>query len=284
MVAKIQIITDSMTDVPQDIIDKYQIKVIPLKVYFGDKEYRDGIDLTYPEFYKKLSESKDLPKSAQVTPAEFVEAFEQVMAEGKEILCINGSSRASGTYQSAFLAKKEIGCEKLKVFDTMSLSCGGGLFVYEAAKMVEAGATMYEILDRLDDLKPKVDHIFTVDTLEYLKKGGRLSPMKAAIAGILNIKPILTVTNGLVEQLNKARGNKNVMSKIMELAKQRGGDLSNKTVALAHAHSADPEKLEELKQEVLAELKPKELIVREIGCTIGVHTGPGAWGVFYFRD
>jgi len=283
MASKIQIITDSITDVPKDIVDKYQIKVIPLKVNFGEEEYRDSVDLTSSEFYKKLSEAKDLPKTSQITPPEFLEAFKQGLAEGKEILCINGSSRASGTHQSAVIAKSELSDEKVEVFDTMNLCFGGGIFVYEAAKMVEAGAAMEEILERLNTLRPKADAIFTVDTLEYLKKGGRLKPMKAMIANILNIRPILTIVDGLVETLDKARGSKKITHKIIELAKQRGGDFSNKTIGLAIA-APTLERIEALKQEIIAELNPKEIVVAEIGCTVGTHTGPGAWGLFYYKD
>lgn len=277
----IQIITDSMTDVPQDIRDRYQIKVVPLKVHFGDEEYRDGVDLTYPEFYKKLSESKELPRTSQITPPEFVEVFKESLAEGKEVLCINGSSRASGTYQSAVLAKNELDSDKIDVIDTLGLSFGGGMLVYEAAKMAEDGAARQEIVEHLNNLRPRVDHIFTVDTLEYLKKGGRLNPMKATIANILNIKPILTVVDGLVEPLDKVRGSKKVIQKMIELAKQRGGDFTSKTVALAHA--IIPDKVEMFKEEVAAELKPKEIIVTEIGCTIGTHAGPGTLAIFYYK-
>ncbi|WP_028307917.1 DegV family protein [Desulfitibacter alkalitolerans] len=278
---KIQIITDSMTDVPQDIRDRYRIMVVPLKVHFGDEEYKDGVDLTYPEFYKKLSEARDLPRTSQITPPEFLEVFRQGLAEGKEILCINGSSRASGTHQSAVLAKKELDSDKIDVIDTLGLSFGGGMLVYEAAKMAEAGAARQEIVEQLNSLRPKVDHIFTVDTLEYLKKGGRLNPMKATIANILNIKPILTVVDGLVEPLDKVRGSKKVIHKMIELAKQRGGDFSNKTVALAHA--IIPEKVEVFKEEVADVLKPREIIVAEIGCTIGTHAGPGTLAIFYYK-
>ena len=282
MVSKIQIVTDSIIDVPRDIRDKYHIKVIPLKMHFGEEEYRDGVDLTYSEFYKKLSEAKDLPKTSQVTPSEFVEVFKQGLAEGKEILCINGSSRASGTHQSAIIAKNELGGDKIEVFDTMNLCLGGGMYVYEAAKMVENGATMQEILEQLNILKLKIDGVFTVETLEFLKKGGRLKPMKAIIANILNIRPILTIADGLVETLDKARGSKKVSNKIMKLAKQRGGDFTDKTIGLAVA-APTPERIEALKQVIVAELNPKEIIVAEVGCIVGTHAGPGTWGLFYIR-
>ncbi|KUO50281.1 MAG: fatty acid-binding protein DegV [Desulfitibacter sp. BRH_c19] len=279
--SKIQVITDSLTDIPKDIIDKYDIKIVPLKIHFGEEEYIDGVDLSYPDFYKKLTQIKELPKTSQVTPPAFVEVFQKALDEGKEILCINGSSRASGTHQSAVLAKAELSNAQIDVVDTMGLSFGGGLVVYEAAKMAEAGIKRQEIVQKIEELKPKVDHLFTVDTLENLKKGGRLKPMKATIANILNIKPILTVVDGLVEPLDKVRGSKKVIQKMIDLAKERGGNFADKTLALAHANS--PDKVELFRQEVIKQLNPKEMIITEIGCTIGTHAGPGTLAIFYFR-
>ncbi len=278
---KIQIITDSMTDIPQNIAEHYDIIVVPLKIHFGDKEFRDGVDLTYQEFYEKLEHVKELPKTSQINPSTFYEVFKQSLDAGKEILCINGSSKASGTYQSAVAAKNDLKSDLISIVDTMSLSFGAGLLVYEAAKMVEAGSSREDIVEKLIALKSKVDHIFTVDTLDYLKMGGRLNPMKATIANILNIKPILTVVDGLVEPLDKTRGSKKVISKMIELAKQRGGDFSDKTVALAHANV--PDKVEAFKNKVEEELNPREIIIADIGCTIGTHAGPGTLAIFYYR-
>ncbi|SDK70336.1 DegV family protein [Natronincola ferrireducens] len=277
----IQIITDSMTDVPKYLVDKYNIIVIPLTIHFEDGEYRDGVDLTGEEFYKKLTEVKELPQTSQVTPNTFMNVFREVLEAGKEIICINGSSKASGTHQAAVLAKQELETDKIDVFDTMGLCFGGGFFVYEAAKMAIEGGTREEILTKLDKMKSNIDHIFTVDTLEYLKKGGRLNPMKATIATILNVKPILTVEDGLVESLDKVRGTKKVIGKMVELAKNRGGDFSQKTVAIAHANT--PVKADELKETVEKELNPKEVIITEIGCTIGTHAGPGTLAIFYSK-
>lgn len=280
--SKIQIITDSMIDIPKDIIEKHNIIVVPLTIIFGDKEYRDGVDLTNSQFYEKLSQSEELPKTSQISPNAFMEIFEKVLNEGNKVLCINGSSRASGTHQSAVIAKNSLESENVEVFDTMGLSFGGGLFVYEAVKMVEDGKKLNEIINRLNEMKLNVDHIFTVDTLEYLKKGGRLNPMKATIATMLNIKPILTVVDGLVEPLDKVRGSKKVVGKMIELAKERGVNFEDKVVGISHANC--PETLEKLKDQVLKELNPMELLVTEIGCTIGTHAGPGTLAIFYVVD
>ncbi|MFW5649636.1 MAG: DegV family protein [Candidatus Alkaliphilus sp. MAG34] len=275
----IQIITDSMADMPKDVLDKYNIMVMPLTIIFGDEEYRDGIDLTNAQFYEKLSQSKDLPKTSQMSPNKFIEVFEKVLNEGKDVLCINGSSKASGTFQSAVVAKSSLGNDKIEVFDTMALSLGAGIFVYEAAKMAAEGKDLKEIVEYLNTIKGNVDHIFTVDTLEYLKKGGRLNPMKATIATMLNIKPILTVVDGLVEPLDKVRGSKKVIGKMIELAKERGKTFENKVIGISHASSEDTVNL--LKEQIMKELKPKEIMIKEIGCTIGTHAGPGTLAMFY---
>ncbi len=279
---KIQIITDSMLDIPKDVIEKHNIIMVPLTIIFGDEEYRDGIDLTGSQFYEKLSKSTDLPKTSQITPNTFVDVFKKVLNEGNEILYINGSSRASGTHQSSLIAKESLESEKIHIFDTMGLSLGGGLFVYEAAKMVEQGKNVNEIIDKMTEMKSKVNHIFTVDTLEYLKKGGRLNPMKATIATMLNIKPILTVKDGLVEPLDKVRGSKKVIGKMIEIAKERGINFEDKVIGISHADSADTIAI--LKEQVEKELNPKELLISEIGCTIGTHAGPGTLAIFFVAE
>lgn len=277
---KIQIVIDSMIDMPKDILQKYNIMVVPLTIIFGDKEYKDGVDLTNAQFYEKLLQSKDLPKTSQISPSTFMDIFNEALEEGREVLCINGSSKASGTYQSAVIAKGAlVNKEAVEVFDTMALSFGAGIFVYEAAKLVAEGKSLKEIMEHLNSMKSKVDHIFTVDTLEYLKKGGRLNPMKATIATMLNIKPILTVVDGLVEPLDKVRGSRKVIGKMVELAKERGKTFENKVIGISHANCKDTSEL--LKEQVEKELKPNKILVTEIGCTVGTHAGPGTLAIFY---
>lgn len=277
--SNIQIITDSMTDVPKEIVDKYHIIVVPLTVTFGDDQFLDGFDISSQEFYKKLEDSEELPKTSQVPPSKFIEVFKKTLDQGKEIICINGSSKASGTYQSAMLAKNELETDQITLIDSLGLCFGAGMLVYEAAKLADEGLGRQEITERVLELVSKVDHIFTVDTMDNLKKGGRINPMKASIATMLNIKPILTVVDGLVEPLDKVRGSKKVISKMIDIAQERGLDFTDKTVCIAHAESLD--RLNELKQSVIEELNPKELIVAEIGCTIGTHCGKGTLAIFY---
>ncbi len=280
--SNIQIITDSMTDVPKALAEKYNIKILPLTIIFEEEEYKDGVDLSYEEFYTRLKTEKELPKTSQISPIVFKEAFQEALKEGKEIICINGSSRASGTHQSALLAKQDIESDLVDVVDTMSLSIGAGLVVIEAARLAAEGLERSAIVEKIRSRQEAVEHIFTVDTLEFLKKGGRINPMRALVGGMLNLKPILTVKEGLVESLDKVRGSRKVIGKMVELAKEKGGDFTGKTVAIAHANS--PEKLSELREEVIKHLNPKEIIETDIGCTIGTHAGPGTLAVFFYKE
>ena len=278
----IQLITDSMTDIPRSLAEKHGIKIVPLTIFFGEEAYLDGVELTSEAFYQRLSQSETLPSTSQVTPAAFQAVFEEALAAGKQVLCINASSKASGTHQSALIAKKAIGSPDIRVVDTMGLSMGAGLTVLETARRLELGATLDEAADFAASFASHVTHLFTVDTVKYLQKGGRINPGKALMANILNIKPILTVSDGLVDPLDKVRGSKKVIEKMLELAQQHQPDFSGKTMVIAHSNV--PERAAALQQEVLETLKPKEIIIAEIGCTIGTHTGQGTLALFFHKD
>ncbi|OPJ55783.1 DegV family protein [Alkalithermobacter paradoxus] len=277
----IKIIADSLSDIPAQLVQEYDIEIVPLTIIFEDGEYKDRVDLSVDEFYQKLTTSSTLPRTSQITPAEFEAVFRKYLDEGREILYIGASSKASGTYQSSVIARSMLESDKIHTFDTMALSSGIGMLVIEAAKMAKEGKTVNEILEKLETMKEKIDHIFTVDTLEYLQKGGRLSATKAAIGTILNIKPILTVEDGLVKPLDQVRGKKKVLDKMIDIAKKRGEDFTDKTVMISHANNI--EIAEKLKEVVQNELNPKEIIIGEIGAGVGTHAGPGTAAIFYLR-
>lgn len=277
----IKIMTDSLSDIPLELREKYDITVLPLTIIFGEEEYKDGIDLTIDQFFTKLETAKNMPRTSQVTPLDFLIEIEKALNEGYQVMIINASSQASGTHQSALMAKNQLNTDDVTVFDTMALSYGCGMIVVEAAKMAKEGKTKEEILHKINDMKNRIDHIFSVDTLEFLKRGGRLSPAKAAIGTILNVKPILTIEDGVVDPLDKVRGTKKVIPKILELAQQRGLDKGVKSLCVGHG--GNPEGLEDLKDAIQKEFAPEEIITTEIGCTIGTHTGPGVLVIFYLR-
>ena len=267
----IKIVCDSMSDVPEIIIKKYDVEIVPLTVIFNGVEYIDGIDINNKQFYKMLRESEVMPKTSQVTYSQFKEVFEKYKDD--EVLYIGGSSSASGTYQSAVIAKND-GYENVHVFDTQNLSTGSALFVIKACEMREKGYSIEEIIENLNLLKGSEELIASVDTLEYLKKGGRISSTKAMIGNLLSIKPILTVENGLVSQKSQVRGKKHIYSELVKyMSDVYNKDLEGKTVILGCGDNE--EDLETLKNHLTEECKVKDVYNVNIGCGICSHAGPG---------
>ena len=271
----IKIICDSISDLPIEIIEKHDIEIIPLTVLFNGKEYLDGENLSNTEFYKMLRETDSMPKTSQATYAQFKSIFEKY--DDKEILYIAGSSSASGTYQSSIIAKND-GHDNVTVFDTQNLSIGSALFVIKACEMVEKGYSIKEIVSKLEELKNSEEVIFSVDNLEYLKMGGRISSTKAILGNLLSIKPILEVKDGLVAQKSQVRGKKQIYSTLVNsLVNKYGNDLSNRTIIIGAGDNEDDFNI--LKEALLKEATVKELYFVNIGCVICSHSGPGVVGI-----
>jgi DegV family protein with EDD domain len=273
----IKLICDSLSDIPNELIYKYDIHVVPLTVIFDGKEYIDGINLSKKEFYKMLRSSENMPKTSQCTYIQFKDVFEKYLNEGKDILYIGGSSAASGTFQSAMMAKNDLD-GNIYMVDTQSLSIGSGCFLLSAASMIERKEDIKDILNHLESLKESIKVLFTVDTLDYLQKGGRISLAKATIGNMLNIKPILAVEGGLVKPVNQVRGKKQVMSKMISLIKESfGEDLSNKNIILGFGDN--DRELDSFIEKLKEELSIEEVIKVNISTCICAHSGPGTLGI-----
>jgi len=271
----IKILCDSITDLPIEIIKKHNVDIVPLTVIFNEKEYLDRVDITNKEFYKMLRENETMPKTSQATYAQFVEFFEKYKDD--EILYLAGSSAASGTYQSAVLAKGDVDAN-ITIFDTLNLSLGSGTLVIKACEMVEQGLSVDEIVKNLENLRNDALVTFSVDTLEYLKKGGRISSTKAALGSLLNIKPILTVNDGLVVQKSQVRGKKQIFTNLVNsIVEKYGDDLTNKTIILGCGDNN--EDLETLRETLLKNTNVKNVYDVNIGCVICSHSGPGVVGI-----
>lgn len=273
----IKIVCDSLTDLPKELIEKYDIEVVPLSIIFNEKEYIDGIDMTKDEFYKMLRENESLPKTSQVTYMSFKNAFEKYTKDNIDVLYIGGSSNLSGTYQSGVMAKNDIE-GNVYTFDTLSASLGSVCIVLAAAELANEGKSIEEIIARLEVVRDNISLFFTVDTLEYLQKGGRISLTKATIGNMLNIKPIICLEDGLVKPLTQVRGKKQVVGKIVELIKEKHGeDLTNKRVVIGCGDNLSD--LELLKKKLAEELKVEDSIFINIGSCICAHTGPAVLGI-----
>ncbi|MGL4913646.1 MAG: DegV family protein [Romboutsia sp.] len=275
-----KIICDGIANMPKDLAEKYDIEVVPMTIMIDGKEYRET-EISDEEFYVLMRESKEMPKTSQATYVDFKEVFEKYTKEGKTILYIAGSSKSSGTYQSATLASKDIEGD-IHIFDSMSICFGCGMLVLEACKMNEEGFDMESIINKLNDLREKVFVSMSMNSLEYLKKGGRISNSKALVGNLLNIRPILTVKDGLIYQESQIRGNKKIIPALINRTREVcGQDFSDKTIAIACGDNIeDREKLKELVQE---EFNPKELILLTINPPMCSHSGPGFIGLTCFK-
>lgn len=278
----IKIICDSLSDITSEYIDKYDIEFMPLTIMMGDKQYKDRIDISGEEFYKVIREEKIIPKTSQVPFADFYNTFKKYIDEGKQVIYISAAANATGTYQSAVMAKNELESDDIFVVDSNTLCFGISVLLIKAGEMRDAGMSAKEIVDEIERIKDDVFVAFSCDDLEYLSKGGRISSTKAMLGTVLNIKPICVVNDGLVENVANARGKKNVASKMVDVAIENGvKDLSEQTVFVGY--SDDIKELERLEYVIRERLNPKEIKRIMIGCGIGTHGGPGTTGFICFK-
>lgn len=275
----IRIVTDSTADIPKYLVEKHNIIVLPLTVRFGDEEYRDGVDISEQEFYDKLSKSTSLPTTSQVAPSMFIDTYNSELKNGNSIISIHISSDFSGTYQSAVLARQSVDSHNVALIDSRSATLSLGMIVIKAAELVDKGLGLEEIVKEIEEYKKKVRIIIAVDTLKYLKMGGRLSGTQALIGDMLNIKPLLTIENGKVVLLEKARGQKKVISRIIEIIEERGRITENSRVGIVHAMC--PDTASELEGLIKEKFKDVEFYKNSVGSVIATHVGPGAFGVVF---
>ncbi len=278
----VKIICDSASDISLEQAKEWGVTVLPLKTIWEGKEYLDGVTMEPHEFYERLIETDELPTTSQVTPYEFQEAFKQVIEEKNTAVCLTVSSKLSGTYQSALIANEEVDYQ-IELVDTLNVTLGEHILLKRAVELRDQGKSAKEIAQILNEEKNKVRVIALLDTLEYLKKGGRVSGTAAFAGSVLNIKPVVGVVDGQVEVLGKARGSKNGNNKLMEQISLSGGVDFEKPFVLGYSGLSD-----DLLQKYIVdsshiyEEKTKELPIVPIGSSIGTHAGPGAIGVAFF--
>lgn len=275
---RVKIIVDSTVDLTQDI-RKQVSAVVPLCVRFGDKEYKDGVTITAEKFYEMLVSSEELPTTSQPTPADFADAYAKATADGSEVVVITISSRLSGTYQSATIAAEDFE-GKVFVLDSRTAAIGSGVLAAYALELVEQGLTGEEILNTLIEARKKVRLYAMVDTLEYLKKGGRLNAAVAVVGGLLNIKPLICLDDGEIKMVGTARGLKKAYAMLTQEASGNGGVDRSMPVMLAYTGGSD-ENLRKYMEEN-AQMWAPDTKTAIVGATIGVHVGPGAVAASFF--
>lgn len=279
----IHIVTDSTSDLTPEVLAAHfggaKIHVIPLTVHFGEEEYRDGVDLTTAEFYRKLTSGGAMPRTSQPSPAAFVDLYKEISQPGDVILSYHLSARLSGTIQSAALAARQIEDRTIEVIDTRSVSMGLALIAGRAAERAASGATPEEIVQESRELIAKQHIYFVVDTLEYLQRNGRIGKAQALVGGLLNVKPILTLDDGVVAPLEKVRGRSKARERLFERASSHAATGGATMGAVLQAAAAEDAKAF---ADRLHEAYGIRFPVIELGPTVGTHAGPGTLGVVVF--
>ena len=278
----VKFIIDSAADVIPSECEALGVTHLPLKVLFGDTEYADSVTLSHAEFFEKLTTDPNHPTTSQITPAEFEDAYARLTANGDEVVVLTISSKLSGTYQSAVIAADDY-AGKVFIVDTLSATVGERLLLLHGLSMARQGECAAAIAARLDELKNKIRIFATLDTLEYLKKGGRISATTAVVGGLLNIKPAIAVQDGVVESVGKARGSKAANALLRQLIEKAGGIDVTMPLCLAWSGSSDEnlKKFMEENADLWAGCGDNRNIA-SVGCVIGTHVGPGAVAVAFF--
>lgn len=277
---KTRIIVDSTSDLMPEI--REQVHVVPLTLRFGEEEFIDGVTIDHKTFYEKLVETDVFPSTSQAVPSAFEVEYDKARKAGESVVVITLASRLSGTYQSAVLAAEDY--ENIYVVDSTSVAIGGGILVELALRYLAEGMSAKEIAERLDEEKKKIVVVALVDTLEYLKKGGRISKTVAFAGSVLNIKPVISLTDGVINILGKARGSKMGNNLLMQEIEKAGGVDFDKPVLLGYTGLSDA-----LLQKYIADSKAiwekglAKVRYTTIGSTIGTHVGPGAVAVAFFK-
>lgn len=277
---KIRIYADNACDLDKPVLDKLGVKLFYMPVTINDKTYRDRLTISPPEFYKLISKPWVLPTSAQITPGEFQTEFQKAInANDDEIIYLSFSSKLSGTYQSACIARDMVDPDRITVIDSKSASVGYGLSVIRAARAVAQGMNKEEVIAEIEDNIRRIQHIFIVGQFDMLKRGGRVSATSAIVGDLLNIKLILHFVDGAIVPLEKVHGLKKAKKRMLEIMAERGYNLSEQLIGIDH--SADYQGALELKQIIADKFGCRNFIISEIGAAIGTHVGTGTYSVFF---
>ena len=275
----VSIITDSTSDLTAEELQALNVHMIHMRVIFEDGVYTDGVDITKEMFYQKQAEAKTLPKTTQVNPQEYCDAFEPLLENGDEVVAILMSSKLSGTFQSAIIAKEMArGGERLHLVDSLNVTIGEGLLVREAVKMRDAGASGAEIAAALEELKHRVRFVAFIGTLKYLKMGGRISSSTAVLGTMLNISPVVAIVDGEVRSVGRVKGKQKIVEYTLDFARAYPIDSRH---GVMFGHSRCLETMETYREKVSQALGIQRSDWDELGAVIGTHSGPGCYGMAY---
>ncbi len=272
---KIALVTDSTADLTPELIEKHDIKVIPLNVIFGEESLKDN-QITPAEFYARLEREEQLPRTSQPSPEEFINLYQELLKDYQEIISIHISSALSGTVNSARLAREKLE-GSIHIVDTRNISLGAAFMVLEAAEYIQENLKTTEILQHLQKTRQKIETVFTLNTMEYLYKGGRIGKVSSLLGAALNIKPVIRVNEeGIYVPYGKTRNQKKALEKIAFFFQEKAGNQPIKRLAVAQGQAQEAGDF--LARTLSESLKKPVDILTSVGPIIGVHTGPGTVG------
>ncbi len=275
----VAVVTDSTASLPADLVEQYHIHVVPLRVVWDGVAYRDGVDITPQDFYRRLSESKTLPTSSQPSAQDFVDVFRPLLDEGYDILTVVISSKMSGTMSSAQQAKEMLGADNIEIVDSLSTGMETGFHALMAARAAAEGASLAECKAIAERAREHSGFLLMVPTLEFLHRGGRIGGASRWFGTMLRIKPILEVRGGRVEPLEKVRTRRKVIQRMADIVVERVGD--QRPVRIAAVHTGAEEDARQLLEQLTTRLQPVEALIGDVSPVIGVHVGPNGVGVVY---
>lgn len=276
----LRLLTDGAIDVPAGWDKDYDIKTIPINIHFGEKTYIQNVDMDLNAFYKEIGVNKNHPKTSQPSPHQFVEYIRNNFQKGETILSIHVTSKLSGTYASCMAAAEELKGEyNLIPFDSLVGSVGGAFMCRTASKMDRAGKSVDEIVKKLEAMREKTRVLLTLDNLEFAKRSGRVGTLKAALASVLNVKPIANLQEGILEMVERARTRKAALTRVVEMGKEMVGDAP---VAVAAVHARDEASAKLLLEEARKGLNVKEHEIAELSISLAINLGPGTVGLVIY--
>ena len=283
---KVAIVTDTVGCIPQEQVEKYGIEIVPLNIIFGDKVYRDRIDISPGEFYALLRQAKKLPTTSAPSPSTFLEAYRKASQQAASILCITLSSKLSGTFNSAQMAmemaKETLPGVIIELLDSETAAATEGLLALAAARVAASGKSLTEVVKTTKSVRQRVHLLAMLDTLRYLVKGGRVPKLAALATSILKIKPILTITEGEAHPVTNPRTTPRGMKRMLQIMGQKILTGQPLHVAVTHADALD--RAIALRDQIAAQFDCAELFITEFTPVMGAHTGPGVIGIAFYSE
>lgn len=272
----VRIVTDSTADIPPDVQRAFDITVVPLNVHIGDEVFRDRVDLSGEEFFRRLQQTTQMPRTSQPSVGTFEEAFRGLLDQGHEVVAVLLSAKVSGTYNAGLMAAQATAPDRIEVIDSRMASMALGFLAIEGAEAARAGGSLKEVADHVRALVPKARVVAAIDTLTYLQRGGRIGKAQALLGSLLNVKPLITLKDGEVQPLGRARSWPNAIDRLVQVL-ERDGPLRH----LAILHGGARAEAERLRDRVAPHYPGLEISFAETGPVIGTHTGPGVIGFTY---